>query len=282
MTSSVITLTTDFGTTSPYISLIKGAIICVNPVARWVDVTHDIGLGNVFSAAYILGTLDRYFPQGTVHLAVVDTGVGSARNPLIIDMGSQFFVGPDNGLVTYLFHNNKEAIRAQISANSENGIRIEVPSNWRAYQLDKPEYWNKPISSTVHGRDIFAPVAAQLSLGLHPSYMGSPVKDFIVVDIPFPNKEGQKVQGEVIHIDSFGNIVFNITEDWIHGDKSTLKIQLGTVTVSGINRYYAEKPDEFMVLINSAGYLELAYPNKHAAELLHAHVGQSVQLDLSE
>jgi S-adenosylmethionine hydrolase len=280
LASSVITLTTDFGSSGAYASLIKGAILSINPRAILIDVTHEIALGDIFSASYILGTLNGYFPKGTIHVAVVDPGVGSSRTALVIDMGSQFFVGPDNGLVSNLHHAAGKVSSTQKQENRMSDAGTRTPALWKIYKLNRPEYWNHPVSPTFHGRDIFAPVAAHISLGVHPSNMGSLTSDLIVLKSSVPRKNGSIVSGNVIHIDRFGNIVSNVTEHWVEGDRSTAKIHVGELTVVGIDQYYSEKHNDFIVLVNSAGYLELAYSGKSAADILNARIGQPFNLEL--
>ena len=282
MASSVITLTTDFGLSSAYVALLKGAILSINPNTILIDVTHEIAIGDIASAAYIVGTLNGYFPDGTIHVAVVDPGVGSSRNSLVIDMGSQFFVGPDNGLASYLYH---AAEKVSIIQSSDDNIGFgsrRTPEGWQVYTLNKPEYWNHPVSPTFHGRDVFGPVAAHISLGVHPSSMGNLTSELVVQKNSVPRKDGNTVSGNIIYIDSFGNIVSNITKEWIEGDRTTAKIHIGTLTVVGVDQYYSEKNDDFIGLINSAGYLELAYSGKSAADILHSQIGESFNLELSE
>tara|TARA_B100001123_G_scaffold164429_1_gene189365 strand:- start:6674 stop:7534 length:861 start_codon:yes stop_codon:yes gene_type:complete len=278
----VITLTTDFGLSSAYVALLKGAILSINPNTILIDVTHEIAIGDIASAAYIVGTLNGYFPDGTIHVAVVDPGVGSSRNSLVIDMGSQFFVGPDNGLASYLYH---AAEKVSIIQSSDDNIGFgsrRTPEGWQVYTLNKPEYWNHPVSPTFHGRDVFGPVAAHISLGVHPSSMGNLTSELVVQKNSVPRKDGNTVSGNIIYIDSFGNIVSNITKEWIEGDRTTAKIHIGTLTVVGVDQYYSEKNDDFIGLINSAGYLELAYSGKSAADILHSQIGESFNLELSE
>ncbi len=278
----MITLTTDFGLSSAYVALLKGAILSINPNTILIDVTHEIAIGDIASAAYIVGTLNGYFPDGTIHVAVVDPGVGSSRNSLVIDMGSQFFVGPDNGLASYLYH---AAEKVSIIQSSDDNIGFgsrRTPEGWQVYTLNKPEYWNHPVSPTFHGRDVFGPVAAHISLGVHPSSMGNLTSELVVQKNSVPRKDGNTVSGNIIYIDSFGNIVSNITKEWIEGDRTTAKIHIGTLTVVGVDQYYSEKNDDFIGLINSAGYLELAYSGKSAADILHSQIGESFNLELSE
>ena len=282
MASSVITLTTDFGLSSAYVALLKGAILSINPNTTLIDVTHEIAMGDIASAAYIVGTLDGYFPDGTIHVAVVDPGVGSSRNSLVIDMGSQFFVGPDNGLASHLYHAAEKASIIQSSDDNTGSGSTRIPEGWQVYTLNKPEYWNHPVSPTFHGRDVFGPVAAHISLGVHPSSMGNLTSELVVQKDSVPRRDGNIVSGNIIYIDSFGNIVSNITKEWIEGDRSTAKIHIGTLTVVGVDQYYSEKNGDFIGLINSAGYLELAYSGKSAADILHSQIGQSFNLELGE
>ncbi len=278
----MITLTTDFGLSSAYVALLKGAILSINPNTILIDVTHEIAMGDIASAAYIVGTLNGYFPDGTIHVAVVDPGVGSSRNSLVIDMGSQFFVGPDNGLASHLYHAAEKVSIIQSSDDNIGFGSTRTPEGWQVYTLNKPEYWNHPVSPTFHGRDVFGPVAAHISLGVHPSSMGNLTSELVVQKNSVPRKDGNTVSGNIIYIDSFGNIVSNITKEWIEGDRTTAKIHIGTLTVVGVDQYYSEKNDDFIGLINSAGYLELAYSGKSAADILHSQIGESFNLELSE
>lgn len=158
--SGTVTLTTDFGTADGYAAAMKGVILGINPAARLVDISHGIQAQNIPQAAFVLGTACPYFPDGTVHLVVVDPGVGTARRAVILKTPRAYFVAPDNGVLSYVVRDGEKADRA------EKGPRhIKLPPGLEAVSITRPRFWRQPVSATFHGRDIFAPVAARLSLG---------------------------------------------------------------------------------------------------------------------
>ena len=187
---SVITLLTDFGTDSPYVAMMKGVIFSINPHVTIVDITHAIPPQDIRSAAFVLNEVCRRFPSGTVHLAVVDPGVGTDRDLVYLEIGQQRFVGPDNGLFSRV-------------ARDRVITRIHV--------LAERDYWLPEISATFHGRDIMAPVAARLSLGLDPVLVGPRLER--LVDLAWPQAQvgARQIVGEIQAVDSFGNLITNIT-----------------------------------------------------------------------
>ena len=187
----MITLTSDFGLKDPYVAEMKGVILTINPKATLIDITHEVEKFDVRMAAFILASAAPYFPQGTVHLAVVDPGVGTQRRAIIIQTKKSFFVGPDNGIL--------------ILAAQNQGIE-------HVYQITNPTFMLPKISSTFHGRDIFAPAAAHLDKGVPPKEFGPEIKDLTKPEFASVKQTNGSLIGEVIHIDGFGNIITNITE----------------------------------------------------------------------
>jgi S-adenosylmethionine hydrolase len=258
MRKKIITLLTDFGTKDGYIGAVKGVIKRINSQAEIVDVTHDIDSYDVLGAAFALSSFYRYFPKGTIHLAVVDPGVGSLRQPILIKTKDFFFVGPDNGIFSFIYQRG-------------NIVDIIIISN-KKYFLAEP-------SSTFHARDIFAPVAAYLSLGIKTDELGSPAKECVKFIIPQPESKGRSLKGEIIHIDRFGNLITNIPADLLENKKNA-EIIVGKRRVKGISRSYFEiKEKELGALIGSSGFLELAVNQGSAQAFLKAKIGDRIRID---
>src|SRR3990172_9348844 len=191
--SPIITLLTDFGTADPFVASMKGVILSINPKATIVDITHEIPPHGIRQAAFVLKSAYRYFPKGTIHVVVVDPGVGGPRKPLLAVTPQAFFIAPDNGVLIYIYHHN--------------------PST-RVYELTAKRYRLKDYSSTFDGRDLFAPAAARLSKGITPAQMGLKIARYLKFPIPRPRRLGKNgLQGQVIHIDRFGNLITNITAE---------------------------------------------------------------------
>ena len=247
--SGVITVLTDFGLEDGYVGIVKGVILGINPKARIVDITHQIPHGSILDAAFVLQEAWRFFPEGTVHIAVVDPGVGTARRPVAIGTRNHFFVGPDNGLFRPLTDRD--------------------PSS-RMVHLTRKEYFRPEISETFHGRDIFAPVAARLSKGIPLDAFGPPIRDLAPLPMPLPEIRKDLLLGEVIRIDHFGNLITNMDEKTIRKflDMKQAVIQIGDLHISGIARTYGNaKQGEIIALIGSAGFLEIAVNLGRASDL---------------
>jgi S-adenosylmethionine hydrolase len=256
----VITLLTDFGTKDAYVGSVKGVILGLNPEAVLVDLTHDLPPQDLVAGALVLAAAAPYFPPGTIHLAVVDPGVGSSRRALAARGGGQFWVGPDNGL----FH-----------------LVFQASPQLTIVSLENPAYFLPRVSATFHGRDIFAPVAAHLSLGVELPRFGPPVADPASLNIPEPQFLPEAVWGEVIYVDRFGNLVSNLAaadlKDWLGGRNFSLRV--GPLNLEGLARTYAEAaPGEFLALEGSHGYLEIACALDNAARRLGAQVGLAVEI----
>jgi len=193
---SVITLTTDFGTYDWFVGTLKGVIADIAPKAKVIDLTHDLPPGDIRGGAFALEAGCRFFPKGTVHVAVVDPGVGSRRKAIAVQTASGVFVGPDNGVLSW-------------ALAKEKFVAIQV--------LENEDYFLHPVSQTFHGRDVFAPVAAHLSRGVPIKKFGPALKDFVRLDWPEPRRQRGGVEGEVVYIDRFGNAITNIGSELLRG-----------------------------------------------------------------
>ena len=239
----VITLLTDFGTADYFVGAVKGAILSVNPRAVIVDITHEIPPQDIEAGAFTLLAAYKTFPAGTIHVGVVDPGVGSERRPIIVSANEQFFVGPDNGLFTYI---------------------CDRESSHRIVHVTSDRYFRPDPSTTFHGRDIFAPVAAALSNGVALEEFGVEIDDAVRL----PSLE---TPPRIIHIDRFGNCVTNITRD------SVKNLVVNGQRISEVRRFYGEGDDESLFAIwGSAGFLEISVNGGSAAKILGAKRGDEV------
>jgi S-adenosylmethionine hydrolase len=263
----LITLLTDFGTADYFVGAMKGAILSVNPDARIVDITHDISPQDVVAGAFTLMAAYTAFPAQTIHVAVIDPGVGSSRRPVVVSAGDQFFVGPDNGLFGYIYERERDA---------------------RVFHLTNEDYFRRKRSATFHGRDVFAPVAGALSMGVGQEELGVEIKDYVRLTEHKPQLSAGKVsEATIIHIDRFGNCVTNLTPD--HLNESTFAagtcLLVNGQKISHFRRFFAEEgnaPGELFVICGSAGYLEIAAYRASAAALLSAERGQLITVASDE
>lgn len=266
----MITLLTDFGTADYFIPAVKGVILSINPTAQLIDLTHEIPAQDIAAGAFILGACYSNFPAGTIHVAVVDPGVGSARRAIVVSAGDWIFVGPDNGIFSYVY-----ARESQV----------------RVFQIERDEYFRHPVSATFHGRDVFAPVAAWLSRGLQPEAVGHQVHNYVKVEIPQPttNASGQQVVGVVIHIDRFGNCITNLTENQlplvqsaIRHPRSEIKLLFAGQEITQFGSHFAQttKKDEPFAYLGSAGFWEIALWCDSAAERLGIQRGAEIILEI--
>ncbi len=248
---TIITLTSDFGLLDPYVGIMKGVILTIAPEARPVDLTHELPPQQVAEGTYALVSAAPYFPDGTIHLAVVDPGVGSARRALLVTTRRAFFVGPDSGLFSPFLE--------------EEGAQ--------AWVLDRAEYWLPHVSRTFHGRDVFAPVAAALAKGIKPEEAGTPVADAVRVAGQLPERAGNgDILGCVMHVDRFGNLITNVPGAWLAG--RTWRCEVGGGTIEGPSETYAAvEAGELVLLVSSGGFAEVAVRNGSAAERVGAGVG---------
>lgn len=267
---TLITLLTDFGNADYFVAAVKAVILSANPDALIVDITHEIPPQDIESAAFTLLAACSYFPAGTIHVGVVDPGVGSTRRPLLLKLGDQFFVGPDNGIFSYLLENHEKA-----------GEAVEV------FHLTNQEYFRHPVSATFHGRDVFAPVAAALSLGAKPNDLGSEITDLLrLAPLSAASTADGSISARIIHIDRFGNCVTNLTQNELTAGTiaagATLCVN-GNEVKSFRNYFAAEadSKDKLFAFWGSAGFLEIAVTNESAARLLHAKRGDVVLVNHS-
>jgi S-adenosylmethionine hydrolase len=254
-----ITLLTDFGNADYFVAAMKGVILSYNPDAQIIDITHEVPAQDIEAAAFTLLAAHSAFPSGTIHIAVVDPGVGSSRRAILIQTAGQFFVGPDNGIFSYVCEQSKPQI----------------------FHLNNPEYFRHPVSDTFNGRDVFAPVAAALSVGLAPKKLGVEVDDY--VHLPALRAETSRdgaISGRLIHIDRFGNCVTNITANEISEKMigKGIRLTIGEHQVDAFHRFFAEeqRANEVFCVWGSAGFLEIAARNNSAAKLLKAKRGDRV------
>lgn len=257
---AIITLTTDFGIDSPYVAQMKGVILTIAPSATIIDITHAIPPQDIFAGAIALADSARWFPPNTVHVAVVDPGVGTARRMIAVRAANHWFLAPDNGLL---------------------GPVLGDEPAMTAYSLENRGLWLAEVSSTFHGRDIFAPVAARLSLGIAADELGPRIGAMADINLPAPKISADEIVGEVIAVDSFGNLITNITEseyrNWLPHGKP--QIACGTIVVGRIVRTYGEaNPGECVALFGSTGRLEVSVAGGSAAQQLKLARGAGVRL----
>ncbi len=257
---SILTLTTDFGLKDGYVGVMKGIIWGISPDLKIVDITHEIPVQNIFQAAITLFRVSPFFPKGTVHVAVVDPGVGTKRRIIAAYIGGQYYVAPDNGLLTYLIQNANE-INASVSLVS----------------LDKPAFWLKEPSSVFHGRDIFAPVGANLSTGVGLNKMGTTINDPVLLAIPKTKMYEMKIIGEVISIDNFGNLVTNIIEQDMNLLGSNLEIKINNHLINGLTKILDEKPNGTLIsIIGTQSELIIMSINENVQKKINARLGDVV------
>jgi S-adenosylmethionine hydrolase len=260
MKNSIITLLTDFGTKDYYVASMKGVILNINPWCLLIDITHQVSSHNIREGAFILASAYSFFPEGTIHLSVVDPGVGGVRKPILLVTQNYYFVGPDNGLFTMI-------------AQKERVKQIIV--------LDKLKYHLSKVSATFHGRDIFAPVAAHLSLGIKPRAFGYTIDSLEGLGFERPVVKEGKLLGEILHIDTFGNLVSNIDAGILFRftEGRPLVIRAGRKIIRGLKRGYWEgKKDEPIALLGSGGFLEISVREGNAQKILKMNRGDPIEI----
>lgn len=274
MAGPPIILTTDFGTADAYVGVMKGVILALDPTATIVDLTHQITPQSIRQAAFLLGTSYRFFPSGTIHVVVVDPGVGTDRRALLLVTPAARFLAPDNGVLSWV-------LRDHLGRPPAEPGRVPVPPGCSAYQLTNPEYWLHPVSATFHGRDIFAPVAAHLSLGLPPEKLGPGVDDLAWLPTPGLTRQGDAIQGQVIATDRFGNLITNIDAKALTGATRVL-VEIKGHRITHLERTYYQEDDpeagRLLALVGSHGFLEIAVRDGNAAVELRAGVGEPVSV----
>ena len=261
MPPPILTLTTDFGLTDHYAGVMKGVILGICPRAQLVDISHHVTPFQIGEGAYLIAQAYRYFPGKTVHLVVVDPGVGSARRPILMEAADQYFVAPDNGVLSMVFSREKHKIRL----------------------ISNDRYFLHPVSRTFHGRDVFAPVAAHLAAGVAPARIGRLISDYLRPGFEKPQRTGKRTWlGRILQIDHFGNIVTNFhVDDFPDLEGRDFSMAIGAVETSSLLRTYAEcAPGELFVIAGSSGYLEVSVSQGSAAGRIGCQTGASAELTL--
>ncbi|MGF1670516.1 MAG: S-adenosyl-l-methionine hydroxide adenosyltransferase family protein [Balneolaceae bacterium] len=259
----ILTLTTDFGLKDHYVAAMKAVIIGISPNVRLVDISHHIPPQDIMAGAWVVRNATMYFPPKTVHLIVVDPGVGTNRNPVIIEIKDQLFVGPDNGIFSLIADNYE----------------------YKATKLSNPDYWLKNKSNTFHGRDVFAPVAAHLTKGVPVHEFGEQLDEIVTYRwaIPIADKDG--IQGWVVHIDRFGNLITNIPESMLKniiGNRS-YKIYVGNMILNNILSTFGSVPDgEPVAYIGSSDVLEIGINKGNAKKMLGVEKGAQISIVLQK
>ncbi len=258
---TVITLTTDFGTRDGYPGVMKGVIWGIAPDVQIADLTHEVDPQDILGAALLINRSAPYFPEGSIHLAVVDPGVGTSRRAIAAMFGEQYYVGPDNGIFTLVLD----------KAEAE-GKYIRITN------LNRPSYWLPGLSNTFHGRDVFAPVAAHLAAGVTIKQLGTQIEDPVRLELPKPVQVSGGWKGVVIHIDHYGNLSTNLTAG-LFAEHLDMQVFINGVLISGLVASFSEKPANTLVaLIDSAGALAVCMVNGSAQKALNARVGDQVDL----
>ena len=268
---AIITLTTDFGLADGYVAAMKGVSLGINPDVNLVDICHTIEPRNIPQAAFVLSTVHEFFPRRTVHLVVVDPGVGTERKAIILRTPEADFVAPDNGVLSYVIQ------RYSSKEFSDNRYRLESGSELAAIAITDPQFWRSPVSATFHGRDIFAPVAAHLSLGTPPAAFGEAIDSLEVLPLSHPGLEPDgALIGHILHIDSFGNLITSIRSQVLLG-RTAITIAVADKIIRGLSTTYGTG-EGLLALVGSSGHLEISLRDGNAAAFLNAEVGDEIKI----
>jgi len=251
-----ITLLTDFGTADGYVAAIKGVISAIAPAVPIDDAAHDIPPGDIWAAAWALARYWRFYPPETVHLVVVDPGVGGDRRPIVAEVDGRLFVAPDNGVLTRV-------------------LADVAPSG--LFLIENERYRRPTVAATFHGRDLFAPAAAYLAQGIAPAELGPPISDPVLLPLREPVRSGNRAIGEVVHVDRFGNLITNLPAAWCRG---AIEVRIAGRSVGPLRRTYVDAaPGELLALVGSADLVEVAARDASAAALLGVGRGETVIVD---
>jgi S-adenosylmethionine hydrolase len=261
VTRRIITLTTDFGTADHFAGAMKGVILGIAPTARIVDISHEVQPFEVPGGAFTIAQAYRYFPRKTIHVVVVDPGVGSARRPLLAEMAGQYFIGPDNGVFSMIFAGEQPKVR----------------------HITNERYFLHPVSRTFHGRDVFAPVAAHLAKGIPPAQFGKRIDDYLRLTFHQPTRTGKRAwTGSILKVDRFGNLITNLHIDEFPNIRTRpFELNAGLQIVTRLALTFAEcPPGDLFVVVGSSGYLEVATNQGSAAAALGCGAGAPVELSI--
>ncbi len=274
MSNRVLAFTTDFGSSDAYVAAMKGVALGIAPELTLIDVTHEVPRHDIQHGGFILGGVYRYFPADTVHVAVVDPGVGTSRRAVALVTPAGVFCAPDNGLLSYVLNDHLTVEQAQIESKEfGKPVTIAVPNECSAYEISNPAYRLEPVSDTFHGRDVFTPAAAHLASGLSPKLLGDPLHEITILNLFTIERQGDALTGRVVHVDHFGNVVTNITADQLpDGD---IVVEIANTKIHGLSATFADA-DGLLALIGSHGYLEVAENLGSAAHRLGIGVDDEV------
>jgi len=257
--SRIITLTTDFGLSDHFTAVMKGVILGIAPDARIVDITHECRAFDVEEASFTIAQSYLYFPPQTVHVVVVDPGVGTMRRPILVEAADQFFVGPDNGVFAFILSLEKNTVRA----------------------IENAKYFLQPVSATFHGRDVFAPVAAHLAKGVSPARMGKPIDNYLRPRSIKPERTARRGwTGAILRVDHFGNVITNfLATDFPRALEGFFEMSVGLQQVTRIAQNYEQFGiGEVFVIVGSSGYLEVSAGQASAAKILGVGPGAPIEL----
>ena len=268
MAQRIITLTTDFGSADTYVGVMKGVIAAINPDALLVDLTHAVYPQNILHGAFLLGSAYKFFQPNAIHLVVVDPGVGSSRRPILLDTPKGRFIGPDNGVLTYVL---KDASMQASSIEESEQCLLE---GYRAYHLTNSDYWLHPLSSTFHGRDVFASVAGHISLGVPPLELGEEILSLTCLPTINLEWEYDRLVGQVVHVDRFGNLITDIQGECLD-TRHQIMVEIKGRYICGLNSYYSQASG-LMAIIGSYDTLEIAMRDGSAERELGARINDSV------
>jgi S-adenosylmethionine hydrolase len=260
----IITLTTDFGLKDPFVGLMKGVILGINPHVKLVNISHNIQRHNIFEASQVLAMSYKFFPPTTIHLAVVDPGVGGNRRPILVVTENYYFIGPDNGIFSPIYEQSESHF-------------------FKVIHITASHYFRQMKGSTFHGRDIFSPVAAWLSKGMDSHKFGEEIFDFVKIPTPKPSLTSNTISGEIISFDNFGNSISNITVDDLASigpveSTNKFKVTFGNQEVPLVKFYAENENQNLSAIINSFGYLELFVFQGSASEKFDIKLGDSVTI----
>ncbi len=277
MAAPPIVLATDFGLADAYVGMMRGAILDIDPGVTVIDLTHGIDAQDIRRGAVVLADSFRYFPDGSIFVAVVDPGVGTARAAILLETPHARFLAPDNGLLTLVCRQYDAGFGDAAHAGSG-----PVPDGCRAWRLTNAAYWRHPVSATFHGRDVFAPVAAHLARGVPAEELGEQVHRVAALGLPIPRVEGNAVSGEVVYVDAFGNLVTDITADILAdlgaavGDPAVF-ISIVGHTIAGLSRTFHDPAGAGLrALLGSHGRLEIVVVDGSASATFRIGVGAAV------
>jgi S-adenosylmethionine hydrolase len=263
MQQAIVTLTTDFGLSDHFVGTMKGVMLTINPTVQFVDISHQVSSYDIFDGAFAIAQAYRYFPVDSIHLVVVDPGVGSSRRPILVSTRHYKFVAPDNGVLSLIYEREEGSVVRHVTAD---------------------HYFLKPVSNTFHGRDIFAPVAGWLSKGVEADKFGEPIRDFVAFSSPKPRRlENGQIQGVVIKVDKFGNLITNIgpvdAPELFTVNAPPFRIAINQQEITQFYSSYAMgKPSELFAILGSSGFMEIAQNRASAAKTLQAGRGTEVHV----